>query len=70
LNIWLSKLPVARRTGKTCSFADGKAESIVEGQREKSIEVARNLLTDGFIPVLAAKITGLSLDEEQALSNC
>jgi predicted transposase/invertase (TIGR01784 family) len=55
--------------GKAKGMAEGRAEGMAEGQREIRLEVAKNLIAEGNAPEMVAKISGLPLDEIQALSN-
>jgi predicted transposase/invertase (TIGR01784 family) len=45
----------------------GKARGRAEGEQNKMVEIARNSLKEGFTPEQISKITGLSIDQIQAL---
>ena len=39
-----------------------RTEGLIEGQQEKTLQIARNLLAEGSTPEFVAEITGLDLD--------
>jgi len=43
--------------------AEGLTEGRAEGQRENTLQIARNLLSEGSTPDFVQKITGLSIEE-------
>ena len=47
---------------------EAKQIGVQEGKQEKSIEIAKNMLSDGMDINLVAKYTNLSLDEIKHLS--
>jgi predicted transposase YdaD len=49
--------------------AEGMSEGVEKGRREKALEMARNLLTDGVSPEVIAKASGLSAAEIRSLMN-
>ena len=49
------------------SYRKGRIEGQIEGERKKALEIAKNLIALGLTPDVAAKGSGLSLDEIEKL---
>ena len=47
----------------------GRAEGLKEGERKKSLEIARKLLASGLPEELVAASTGLGMDEIRGLKS-
>jgi predicted transposase/invertase (TIGR01784 family) len=47
--------------------AKGKAEGIAEGEIRKALDTARNMKTEGITIEIIAKVTGLGVEEVEAL---
>lgn len=72
---YTSTLETAERKGEQKGRAEGLAEGRVkglaegraEGEKNKAIEIAKRLKTQGMSDVEVSSLTGLSLDEVEAL---
>ena len=53
--------------GKSLGLAEGKSLGLAEGSRQKALETARNLLVIGLSIENIAKVTGLTVQEVEAL---
>jgi len=56
-----------RAEGRAEGLAEGRAEGLAEGRAEAMLDTARNLLAKGFAPDVIADVTGLSIEEINAL---
>jgi predicted transposase/invertase (TIGR01784 family) len=54
-------------TGERIGYDRGKVEGKVEGQEEKAIAIALNMLNDNLPLETIARFTGLSIDQLQQL---
>ncbi|PTQ55099.1 MAG: Signal transduction histidine kinase [Candidatus Carbobacillus altaicus] len=53
--------------GREEGRAEGRAEGLAEGERQKAIEIAREMLAEGDSPERVARLTKLSLEEIEKL---
>ncbi|SFF65502.1 conserved hypothetical protein (putative transposase or invertase), partial [Thermoflexibacter ruber] len=49
------------------SFNEGKIEGKIEGKVEEKIEIAKNMISEGFDNKTITRITGLSIEQIEAL---
>jgi predicted transposase/invertase (TIGR01784 family) len=52
-----------RVEGRIEGRAEGITEGIAEGEKNRSREIAKKMLSEGIVPELVSKMTGLSLEE-------
>ena len=58
---------VGEKRGREIGRAEGRAERRAEGEKNKSMDIARNMLTGGIDADSVSRYTGLTLEEVQAL---
>ena len=69
LNTYVRHLEAMRNEQSATQYSyasgkvDGRAEGIAEGEKQKSIEIARNMKSANLDANLISKMTGLSMDE-------
>ena len=60
-------IAIGRAEGEAKGRAEGKAEGKAEGEKNKSIEIARKMLSEGMEIKFIAKVTGLTEEEIKVL---
>ena len=66
-NDFYSAKNTAREEGKEEGLKEGKIEGLKEGEKNKSIEIAKNMLKEGLDVNLISKLSGLSIKEIEEL---
>ena len=56
-----------RRSGKKEGIAEGRVEGKAEGEKNKAIEIAKNMLKENFDIETIIKVTGLTKEEVEKL---
>ena len=59
----------AEQRGKKAGYCEGLSDGISQGEHQKAIETAKNLLAEKIPIEIIVKTTGLSVEEVNLISN-